>query len=171
MLCFAGFQTWIGQVDVKSSPVHFYVQKNANFYTQFVPIPFEKEILNVGGAMNLTSGKFTAPRDGIYSFSFTGRGEFPDSSSTVYLYVHMYLNGTGNEIGRGGAHEEGTCCKGTWHQIETFSFQSTINLQKGDQIWLQISNIAPSAYLTGNYFTQFSGYLLEENFSQLLKDM
>ena len=37
-------------------------QKNK---TKDTSIPFDWEQLNVGEAMNLTSGKFTAPRDGI----------------------------------------------------------------------------------------------------------
>ena len=38
-----------------------YVQKNNSFTTPYVPIPFEVERLNIGGAINLTSGIFTAP--------------------------------------------------------------------------------------------------------------
>ena len=156
---FAGFQTWIGYVDVKSSPVYFYVQRDAiGFNIIGTPIPFDREILNVGGAMNLTSGKFTAPRDGIYSFSFNGLAWFPASSTTVFLRVYMYLNGIG--IARGYADEVGTAA-----QYETFSWQSTLNLKAGDQIWIEINSMATGAYLNGYCYTHFSGYLLEENFA------
>ena len=155
--CFAGFQKWIGYVDVKSSPVYFYVHRNAEvFNTIKTPIPFDVERLNVGGAMNLTSGKFTAPRDGIYAFAFTGRAYLPASSSQASLNLYMYLNG--NMIGRGWADEVGT----VW-QFETLSFQTTLNLQKGDEIWLEIHSVSTGAYLNGYSYTQFSGYLLEEN--------
>ena len=158
--CFAGFQTWIGYVDVKSSPVYFYVQRNSPvFNTIGTPIPFDVERLNVGGAMNLTSGKFTAPRDGIYSFSFTGSAHFPASSSRVYLRVHMYLNGS--NIARGFADEVGS----TEIEDETFSFQSTFNLKAGDQIWIEIDSTSTGVYLHGGWYTHFSGYLLEENFA------
>ena len=46
------FQMRIGYVDVKSSPVYFYVQRKAHFNTPKTPIPFDSEILNIGGAMN-----------------------------------------------------------------------------------------------------------------------
>ena len=152
---FAGFQTWIGYVDVKSSPVYFYVQRNSPiFNTIGTPIPFDVERLNVGGAMNLTSGKFTAPRDGIYSFSFNGLVQFPASSSRVYLQVYMYLNG--NLIGRGYADEVGTAA-----QYETFSFQSTLNLKAGDQIWIEINSMSGGVSLHGGWQTHFSGHLLE----------
>ena len=157
--CFAGFQTWIGYVDVKSSPVYFYVQRNSPiFNTIGTPIPFDVERLNVGGAMNLTSGKFTAPRDGIYSFSFNGLAWFPASSTTVFLRVYMYLNGIG--IARGYADEVGTAA-----QYETFSWQSTLNLKGGDQIWIEIEIMATGVYLNGYLYTHFSGHLLEENFA------
>ena len=152
---FAGFQTWIGQVDVKSSPVYFYVQRNADFNATNTPIPFDVEILNVGGAMNLTSGKFTAPRDGVYSFSFNGLAWFPASSSAVLVDVNMYLNG--NFIGRGWADEVGSA-----GQYEAFSFQTTFNLVAGDQFWLQIYRFTTGAYIRGGFYTHFSGHLLEE---------
>jgi hypothetical protein len=57
-------QKWIGNAGVKSLPVIFYAQKNSKFSTQGVPIPFELERLNIGGAMNGKTGKFTAPRNG-----------------------------------------------------------------------------------------------------------
>ena len=153
---FAGFQTWIGYVDVKSSPVYFYVQRNNHYNATGTPIPFDVERLNVGGAMNLTSGKFTAPRNGIYGFAFTGFAHFPSSSSRVYFDVVMYLNG--NLIGNGYADEDYTT--GQW---EMLSFQSTLNLRKGDGIWLQIGDMSTGTNLFGSYYTHFSGYLLEEN--------
>jgi C1q-related factor len=54
-------ETAIGVVDVKSSPVYFYVQRNASYSLNGTTIPFNIERLNVGGGMNITSGIFTAP--------------------------------------------------------------------------------------------------------------
>ena len=161
--CFAGFQTWIGYVDVKSSPVYFYVQRNSPiFNTIGTPIPFDVERLNVGGAMNLTSGKFTAPRDGIYSFSFSGLMYFPPSSSTVFLEVYMYLNGS--FIARGRADEVGTVS-----QYETISWQSTLNLKAGDQIWIEINSMSTGVSLNDSYFTHLVGICWRRT-SQSLKE-
>ena len=97
---FAVSQKRIGFVDVKSSSVYFYVQRSDRFYTTGI-IPFEIERLNIGGAMNLKSGKFTVPRNGTYAFSFTGLAGFSSSSSSVHLFVEMRSNG--GLIGKAGA--------------------------------------------------------------------
>ena len=154
--CRLAYETRIGYVDVKSSPVYFYVQRYNVFNTIMTPIPFDVERLNVGGAMNSTTGKFTASKDGTYAFSFTGDAWFPATSSRGNLDLYMSLNS--NSIGWGWADEVSNAT-----EMETFSFQSTFNLVAGDQIWLEIAYISAGAYLRGVFYTQFSGYLLEEN--------
>ena len=64
------------------------------------------------------------------------------------------LGGTADEVGN------------TIWQYETFSFQMTLNLRKGDEIWLAIDgDMSTGAHLFGGGYTHFSGYLLEENFA------
>ncbi len=108
--------------------------------------------------MNLTSGKFTAPRPGIYFFSFTGLADFPASSSKVYLGVKLYLNG--GQIGRGYVEEANTI----GNQNSPMTLQSTLNLKKGDQVWLQFSDQSTGAYLVDDsyHYTHFTGWMLEE---------
>ena len=61
-----------------------------------------------------TSGKFSVPRDGIYSFSVTGNAQFLASSSIVDLDVHMYLNGA--SITNGQTEEVSTAWQDeTWN--------------------------------------------------------
>jgi hypothetical protein len=152
-------QKWIGYNDVKSAPVHFYVQRNSSFSTLDTPIPWDLARVNEGNAMDLTSGIFTAPRPGIYFFSFTGMAEFPTTSSRVYLGVGLILNGA--EIGSGYVREYNT----DGGQKSPLTLQSTLNLKKGDQVWMEIYWQSTGAYLADliyKHFTHFTGFMLEE---------
>ena len=153
------FQKWIGYADVKSTPVHFYVQRNSNFDLQ-TTIPFDLEVVNEGNAMNLMSGIFTAPVTGIYFFSFTGLARFPASSDYVYLNVILYLNG--GQIGLGRAEDANTVD----NQFGPLSsLQSTMNLKKGDQVWVEITGMSSEVYLLDNinyHYTHFTGFMLQE---------
>ncbi|XP_046461282.1 uncharacterized protein LOC124207727 isoform X1 [Daphnia pulex] len=156
------FQKWIGFTDVKSSPVYFYVQRSSSYNSTNTPIPFEVEVLNTGGAMNLHSGKFTAPVTGKYFFSFIAKGLFSNSATTRYFRITLYLNG--NNIGSTEVEEANTSAS------HTPSLQSTLALQAGDQVWVQISYQSAGVYLydDGRHFTHFTGWILEQdNFPSL----
>ncbi len=152
---FIGVQTWIGYVDVKSSPVYFYVQKTREFSTLNVPIPFEIERLNVGGAMHLASGTFTAPKTGKYFFSLSGIGEFPTGNG--HLDIGLYLNG--NLIGRAQCDVRS---KSEW---ETYSLESILQMKAGDKVNLKIPTLHRSILQEKHWgpFTHFTGWLLEED--------
>jgi hypothetical protein len=115
-------------------------------------------VVNEGNAMDLTSGKFTAPRPGTYFFSFTGDARL-ESSSPANFYSHLYLNG--NYIGSSVVYEN----NGPVYQNSPLSLQSTLNLKKGDQLWVQIDYSSSSSYLYDNgngHYTHFTGFMLEE---------
>ena len=50
-------------------------------------------------------------------------------------------------------------------QYESFSLQSTLQLQVGDQIWVDISGISAGTYIRGSGFTHFTGWLLQDDIS------
>ncbi len=151
-------QKMIGTVDVKSAPVHFYVQRSFQFSTTGTPIPFDLARLNEGNAMDLTSGKFTAPRPGIYFFSFTGMAKLYTTSSNSFLYSSLYLNG--NLIGSNFVHE----FNAPVDRYGPVTLQSTLKLGKGDQVWVQIYYVSSSSSLYDDGFrsTHFTGFMLEE---------
>ncbi|XP_046637023.1 uncharacterized protein LOC124315387 isoform X4 [Daphnia pulicaria] len=153
----SALQKWIGYTDVKSLPTYFYVQKRSGFSTLGVPIPFEIERLNIGGAMNIKTGKFTAPRKGVYFFAFSG---VSIADRPGHFDLGLMVNGV--QIGR--AECASTTGGADW---ETLTLQSTIELKMGDLVWLQIIG-SHWAYLQDNsegQFTHFSGWLLQEDLS------
>ncbi|XP_046459310.1 uncharacterized protein LOC124205831 [Daphnia pulex] len=154
-----GFQKWIGYADVKSVPVHFYVQRTSNFNTTNIPIPFDLALVNKGNAMDLTSGIFTAPRQGTYYFSFTGLAQFSASSYTLALQVALNLNG--GIIGKGHVDMSSTATT-RWNQL---TLQSTLSLKSGDQVWVDITSASSGVALhdNGNHYTHFTGFVLEED--------
>ena len=144
----AGYETRIGNVDVFSSPVQFYVQRNTNWATLNTPIPFEVERLNIGNAMNIGTGVFKAPKAGTYFFAFTHTK--PDVASNTYSLLRLNGNNIGiNYVG----HTTGAYLSG--------SMVATLKLKVGDEITLVLTSGA--LYADGNYHTQFSGILLDED--------
>jgi hypothetical protein len=157
--CFTAKQKWIGYVDVKSTPVYFYVTRSSPFSTNETPIPFENTRVNEGNAMDLSSGKFKAPRPGTYFFSFTGLVRFPASSSSVSFRVGLYLNSF--KMGESWVTEGNTVA----NQHTPLTLQWTLNLKTDDQVWVAIVSKGATVTLhdDSDQNNHFTGFMLEED--------
>ena len=132
-------------MDVKTSSVSFYVQRESSYASAGTVIPYDLTRLNVGGHMNAATGVFTAPVNGRYHFSFTAMSW----SSGVQNFVRLRVNGAFVAISSA--------------QMEFFNLPlvATLQFTKGDRVdvYLFKGSIADS----GDHYTQFSGFLLEED--------
>lgn len=106
---------------MKTVSVHFYVQRNSSFGSAGT-IPFRVEQLNVGEAMNLLTGIFNAPVDGIYHFEFSGNKD----TSASGLTINLQLNG--DNVGEAYA--------GSLENFLTLSSSSSLHLKAGDRVSL-----------------------------------
>lgn len=147
-----------------TSPTYFSVSRSYSFATKNTPIPYDVVRVNIGNAMDLTRGIFTAPKPGTYFFTFSGLAQFPLSTSPSFehgLGVHLYKNG--NLITTSLKEETNTVDE----QHSPISLASTLQLNNGDQVWIEIYWLTTGAVLwdSNYFFTDFTGLLLEEGIS------
>lgn len=141
-------QESIGTVDVKKKKVHFYVQRNSNFYKSNAIIPFELARLNEGNAFNSTSGIFTVPVKGIYYFNFSGMKEASPKNFGSFLQV--------NGINVGAAYTD----QSALNSRDVFSLRASLRLAVGDRVNLFLDH--GQLYDDGNHHTHFTGWLVDE---------
>jgi hypothetical protein len=81
------------------------------------------------------------------------------------LQVSLILNG--EEIGFGSVQDSNVVTSNQWSPV---TLQSTLNLKKGDTVWVQISYLSSGAYLHDDNFhhTHFTGFMLEEEIVESL---
>ena len=148
-------ESLIGYSDVKrAGGVFFHVRRRTNYVTAKSKIPYEYENWNIGKAMNLATGVFTAPVQGRYHFSFHCHASKYDQDKAG-LIVQMWVN-NGYSIGSGYA----------FNNFGLVSISGLASLNKGDQVyaWLYSGKIYDTGSDPGSY-TTFSGMLLEEDIS------
>jgi len=129
------------------------VQRNTNFGAEGI-IHFEIERLNVGGAMNIKTGYFTAPVNGIYHFEFNS---LKAADTFAYCYVELVVNDTpvgSSYVGEGSAH------------LPFSGLSASLRLKAGEKVWLKKDGKAPFMDLYSR-FTHFTGWLVEEDYAVL----
>ena len=89
------------------------------------------------------TGTFTAPKSGVYAFNFQGLRYYPNGGD---LRVRLRVNGNGYMSSY--ASPNGV----------SVSLFSVLNLKSGDQV--AVSCDSGILYSTTEYFTVFSGFLL-----------
>jgi len=131
------------------SGIYFHVQIGNRSVPENGVLRYDHLTSNVGGGMNLKTGVFTAPKAGLYIFSFSiGKNGF----SIDYLSIFLRLNG--KPIGYSGTS--------TGFFVAWATLQPILKLKRGDRIdlWKMHGEIHQQCTV---YCHHFSGSLLEEN--------
>jgi len=139
----------IGYVDVKSSSgVYFSAISKKNQIADSGILLFDKTFLNIGNGMDTSTGVLTAPKAGIYHFSFS---VLKEGYALVALLAHLRLN----------ENKLGVVHVGDGLFASQASMHSTLKLKKDDRIdvWIATGKLH-YIHKRSNHFT---GWLLEEH--------
>lgn len=140
-------------LDLKySAGIFFYVQRgNDGPIAQDGVLRFPKEQLNIGKAMNILTGVFTAPKAGIYSFSFSIAKEIFSMMGPLYIYLRV------NGIKKGFS----SVSAGPISVSAAMSI--ALKPKKGDRVDLWKDKDGPMAHLYCDIpCHHFTGWLLKE---------
>lgn len=100
--------------------------------------------------MDVSSGIFTAPRRGTYSFAISALVYF-GANLEGDIDLDFYLNN--RVVNYGHAH-------GTSH--DQTSIHTTLNLQAGDRMWTEISHASNTSCVLDRRYVHFTGWQLQE---------
>jgi len=141
----------IGHADVKTSSVHFYAQKNSPYSTSLSTIPYQIEKLNVGKAMDILTGVFTAPVSGTYHFEFHGVKEISPDPLEIFLQVD------GSSVGAAVSTNEAN-----FDNLFTLSLSASLQLTAGQRVNMYKGR---DGVLKDDdrHSTHFTGFLVEED--------
>jgi len=102
--------------------------------------------------MNLATGVFTVPVNGIYHFELSGLKTYGDVS---FLYLQLQVNGA--SIGASfSPHLDNSD-----QFISLSGISASLRLKTGDQV--RLFKTGGTLFDDGNHYTQFTGWLVEED--------
>jgi hypothetical protein len=152
----------MGTVDVKSEPIYFFVTRNTFFTQLSTAIPFETEVINVGGAMDITTGNFKAKQWGTYFFSFAGHVRFYESAGTkLSASVVLFVNDAPTATSL--IEENNTVAD----QTIPFNLQATLNLKTDDIVYVQMlssDDQMVTQVTQENHYSHFIGMMMAQDY-------
>ncbi|XP_056016194.1 heavy metal-binding protein HIP-like [Ostrea edulis] len=112
----------------------------------YAVVVFGKVTLNSGSAYNGKTGIFTAPRDGIYSFTWTILTK-DGSYFNTQIVINGKIVGYNNADGKSGGSD-----------LESSSATAVIRMKKKDKVWIRIHG-GQGKYAYSDW-SSFSGFQL-----------
>lgn len=149
------FQKWFGQVGVTSSPIYFDAYRNSVTSALGI-LKYDGLSINTGGAMNPTTGTFTAPRKGTYLFVFTG---YATDVGLKEVFVDVDLVVAGRVQGRNSCYNHGG------GYTDSATIQTIVELNVNDKVYVNVSQVSGAEFFDDPTYhhNRFSGLLLRED--------
>jgi len=138
------YETRLGYEDLKSNQVYFDVARSSDFPLPGSSIPWEYEKLNIGKALNLVNGQFTAPVSGRYFFAFVGKNS---QANSVVTNVFLTVNGV----------VQAEVLDTASSTSSNAPIQATVELRKGQIVYVYLASGKIDAK------SRFTGWLIEED--------
>lgn len=137
--------------DVKKQPVFFHGYRTHNFTEKNAVVNYDDVYINLGNALDIESGKVTAPASGVYQFTFAG----PNLLDNSYMDVDFCKNN--DYIG-----SSETAVPGDYSSPSTITF--ILPLNKGDTFYYLFLLLYIGALRSELSYAKihFSGQLLQE---------
>ena len=131
---------------LQSIPAFFATLTSGNIGPNYAhdAIKFNDVSLNIGNGYNPSTGKFTAPVDGIYQISFS------------YLQQHGYA--THVQLIKDGTVY--TDLHANHKNYDQLSKTVLIQLKKSQTVWVRLVKSSSYAVHGGSRYTTFAGYLI-----------
>ena len=114
-------------------------------------ITYNRLVRNVGNAMNINNGRFTAPISGIYYFSFNGLTD----PSDYYIYIGVLKN----DVKQFEFYDDNR--SRNYNTKENLSYSWTIVLRENDRVHLRVNN-GKALWAPRNVPVWFNGFLLKQ---------
>ena len=123
---------------------------NIGYHIPTGTIKFDRTAFDTGKKMNITSGIYSAPKDGLYLFGVDGHKCSGNALAEVRVYHNKVLV---KSVSHSDATPQSTQLTSFW----------TLEMKTGDQVYL-VNNQATSLYTLGNnpatYQFAFVGFYL-----------
>jgi len=132
--------------------IYFYAQMRNTFRETGRRVPFDRILVNKGNGLSPSNqGVFTAPRAGIYHFTFKGYnwGEGLSALHPKRLVIEM--------------HHNGIVVGGTSTLVGLLHVHATLKLKAGDRVYIFKSSGGDLYTDLRTPDTHFSGWLMEED--------
>ena len=140
-----------GRIEKTAQPA-FYANKSAAYSTNETDIVFDTVRTNIGSHYSGSNGKFTAPIDGLYFFSFGALINTPNTNS--YSSMRLAINGTGQS-----AYITHSSYNNS-RNYEPLSWSGVVSLDAGDEVTVWGYFAGSANTYGGSNYTYYSGYLI-----------